>query len=1537
MNKKILLLKRLKRAALLVLLCWAGLTKSLAQVTQTTNFAQGWNWWSTYIEQNGLNGLAMLESDLGSDGSVIKTQCDGYVINIPNVGWRGSLQGITNELTYMIRTESACSAEMTGSVAVPSNHPITLYPGWTWIGYPNTEAMSVAEALSNMTLSNGDQVRSQVSFCTYYSMMGMWVGPFQTITPGMGLQFKSNNNGNTTLVYPEGIRDAGQQRDITDNNHWTPNMHQYRDNMIVTGIVKLDGVEVQSNQFEVGAFVGDECRGSARPIYVQGLNRYVVFLTIEGENANDQVSFKLYNCATGVELEGNSGLAFIADDVVGLPFDVPYEFGFTGMTTYVVTTVANPAEGGTVTGTGNYIAGATCTLTATPAEGYTFINWTKNGSVVSTSNPYSFAVTESGTYVANFELADNDPLLYSINADGVSVTVTGHVDGTNATGEITIPETKTINGVTYAVTAISVYAFYDCAGLTGDLVIPNSVTTIGASAFRNCSGFTGSLTIGDGVVTMNDQPFQDCGFTGTLTLGNSLTVIPVNAFLHCHFTGTLELPSSVTTINPAAFSGCTFTGDLVLPNSLTSIGFNAFKDCTGFTGNLVIPNSLTEVGSWAFSNCPGFTGLTIGSGVETIEEYAFRGCTGLSAITSLAQTPPSMLPNAFMIVDHSIPVTVPCGSLSAYSDDQAWSTFTNLQEDCGGGIEGAVSGLFSVGDSTQVYFSQGNLQYIGSAASPYWKFAENQWDIIGSSQANTAQTTDRDLFCWGTSGYDHGANQYQPWSYLGPNSDYFAYGNEESNLFDNDGRADWGYNAIANGGNTENIGWRTLTEDEWLYLFNTRNTVSGIRFARAKVNDVGGIVFLPDNWNADTYELNETNNLDGSINNNIISADDWVGILEANGAVFLPIAGWMQINNGGYFYSNPGAYWSSTVLNANTAWYYDVYYYVNYYGSNHLIEFTDHHDRGNKRSVRLVINVDALSPTSYTINATPSPAEGGTVSGAGVFNQGSTCTLTATANAGYTFTNWTKEGVEVSTDATLSFTVTESASYVANFTETANDFHWDVNVSTYPNTMTMIGVIEINSVEQMITTLEIGAFCGDECRGRDRLVDTYYQIFGHYFVFLTVYGNDNDQINFRLYDHAIEQELDLTCSPLAFQTNGLFGNPGTPYVFDFSMSQTTQTTSLTSGSNWWSTYVEADDLYDQLTTGLGANASQIKSSTLFVNYFSGMWIGGLNSISNESCYLIKANNACTLEMTGNQAMPANHPITINPNWNWIGYPNTGAQSIDSAFRNFTPTNGDQVKSQNAFSTYFSGMWIGGLNTITPGMGLLYKSNNTGAVTLVYPEPNRSEELLVNITNESNHWTADYHAYPSNMTVMAVVELDDVELQGEHYELAAFSDGDCRGSARLMYVAPINRYVAFLTIVGDEASELRFSLYNDETGTVETQDITSLQYETNAIVGNLDNPFVVRFRSTTGVDEWANNVNIFPNPVSCGEQFSLGLPTVETLRATSVQIVNALGVVVETLRAMSVPANITAPKVAGVYTLRITVEGKGTCFRKLVVK
>lgn len=61
------------------------------------------------------------------------------------------------------------------------------------------------------------------------------------------------------------------------------------------------------------------------------------------------------------------------------------------------------------------------------------------------------------------------------------------------------------------------------------------------------------------------------------------------------------------------------------------------------------------------------------------------------------------------------------------------------------------------------------------------------------------------------------------------------------------------------------------------------------------------------------------------------------------------------------------------------------------------------------------------------------PSSGGKVSGGGYFNAGESCTVTATANNGYTFTNWTEDDNEVSTNASYTFTVTDNRTLVANF------------------------------------------------------------------------------------------------------------------------------------------------------------------------------------------------------------------------------------------------------------------------------------------------------------------------------------------------------------------------------------------------------------------------------------------------------------------------------------------------------------------------
>ena len=217
--------------------------------------------------------------------------------------------------------------------------------------------------------------------------------------------------------------------------------------------------------------------------------------------------------------------------------------------------------------------------------------------------------------------------------------------------------------------------------------------------------------------------------------------------------------------------------------------------------------------------------------------------------------------------------------------------------------QGAINRLFSVSDSEQVRFSKGNLQY--QASTDTWRFAENQWDCMGKDNSNISPSYSGwiDLFGWGTG--DNPANSSTS------SGDYGVFN-------------DWGANAISNGGNMENR-WRTLTRDEWEYVFYTRNTTSGIRYAKARVNGVNGVILLPDNWSG-AYNLKNTNEYDVNFNGNQISATDWASKLEANEAVFLPAAGWRYGTDVGRVGSD-GLYWSATSSGSANA------YLVNFYDS----------------------------------------------------------------------------------------------------------------------------------------------------------------------------------------------------------------------------------------------------------------------------------------------------------------------------------------------------------------------------------------------------------------------------------------------------------------------------------------------------------------------------------------------------------------------------------------------------------------------------
>ncbi len=225
---------------------------------------------------------------------------------------------------------------------------------------------------------------------------------------------------------------------------------------------------------------------------------------------------------------------------------------------------------------------------------------------------------------------------------------------------------------------------------------------------------------------------------------------------------------------------------------------------------------------------------------------------------------------------------------------------------------GAINGLFSVSNTKQVYFSQGNLQY--QASNGIWRFAINQYDYVGYDNQYISSNYDGwiDLFGYGTSGNLVGEYTgfivYYPWLTSTSYSSYWRNNISNTNF-------DWGlYNPISNGGNEDRL-WRTLSKTEWEYLFVIRPNASE-KYSKATVNDIHGIVILPDDYSfpEGLVFIPQSDNWD----NNQYSVSEWQ-LMEAFGAVFLPAAG---VRTGTNIAGDYSCYWSSSILyeNSNSAY-----------------------------------------------------------------------------------------------------------------------------------------------------------------------------------------------------------------------------------------------------------------------------------------------------------------------------------------------------------------------------------------------------------------------------------------------------------------------------------------------------------------------------------------------------------------------------------------------------------------------------------------
>jgi hypothetical protein len=200
----------------------------------------------------------------------------------------------------------------------PADYTITINKNWTWIGYPSKNSTELGIALKDLEPTENDYIKSQNAFAEYTG--GEWKGSLKTMIPGEGYMYKNVSGEVKTFVYSESAGAKGEApANITAaNNLMVPNMTKYANNMNITAVVNIDGEELMTEDFEVAVFAGEELRGSARPIYIESINRYMLFITVYGEE-NEELTFKYYDLNSGEELNlfADSKVVFEINSIIG--------------------------------------------------------------------------------------------------------------------------------------------------------------------------------------------------------------------------------------------------------------------------------------------------------------------------------------------------------------------------------------------------------------------------------------------------------------------------------------------------------------------------------------------------------------------------------------------------------------------------------------------------------------------------------------------------------------------------------------------------------------------------------------------------------------------------------------------------------------------------------------------------------------------------------------------------------------------------------------------------------------------------------------------------------------------------------------------------------------------------------------------------------------------------------------------------------------------------------------------------------------------
>ena len=261
--------------------------------TITLALAEGWNWTSHNMAQS------VDKSRFITDARYLRGQTDSLWRS--DEGWQGNLQALEAARGYKIQMQQAADVTLRGAV-YDVNTPVTVLPGWNWLGCPLYNATTLEAALKNYEPQEGDKVVGLDAFAVYED--GQWHGTLTAFQPGQSYLFYTTRQQEFCWQSLSPLKTRSRYYapvTQTEDGAWPLDIHAYPDVMTLVANVQTDDRISLDGICYVGAFCGDECRGSG--ILTDGL----LFMNIHGEGTEPLV-FRLLDAEGEVYEAANKSL-----------------------------------------------------------------------------------------------------------------------------------------------------------------------------------------------------------------------------------------------------------------------------------------------------------------------------------------------------------------------------------------------------------------------------------------------------------------------------------------------------------------------------------------------------------------------------------------------------------------------------------------------------------------------------------------------------------------------------------------------------------------------------------------------------------------------------------------------------------------------------------------------------------------------------------------------------------------------------------------------------------------------------------------------------------------------------------------------------------------------------------------------------------------------------------------------------------------------------------------------------------------------------